>query len=227
MDSSPFIPSLRLSLYVSALAVTLFMTSGDISWVMAWVLTAILFATVAFNVFFLMRKSPDLIEERMHPRAGAKGWDFFFSTFVGSLGPLSLFIVAGADHRFGWTLPFSAPVMIGATLVQASGHVLTLWSMSVNRFFSAVVRIQHDRGHMVVSSGPYRFVRHPGYAGAILTFLATPLMLSSLWAFIPSLATIIMIVTRTLFEDSTLIRELGGYREYAKRVRFRVLPGIW
>ena len=194
---------------------------------MAWVLTSVLFGTVCFNVLFLMRKSPDLIEERMHPKKGAKAWAMYFSASVGTLGPLCILSVAGLDHRVSWTPELSPALSVIAVLVLASGYALTSWSMSVNRFFSAVVRIQSDRGHVVVSSGPYLFVRHPGYAGAILAFLAAPVMLGSLWAFIPSFASIFLTLARTVLEDNTLLRELDGYQEYAERVRFRLLPGIW
>lgn len=224
---SPFIAGLRLTLFVLALVSILFVISGDTSWIMAWVLTGLLFGTVCFNVFFLMRKSPDLIEERMHPKEGAKAWDIYFSALVGTLGPLSTFFVAGLDHRFSWTPELSPAISVVAVLVVVSGHALTSWSMSVNKFFSAIVRIQHDRGHVVVSSGPYRIVRHPGYAGAILTYVAAPIMLGSCWALIPAVATILLVLVRTTLEDNTLLRELEGYQEYVANVRYRLIPGVW
>ena len=99
--------------------------------------------------------------------------------------------------------------------------------MVANRFFSAVVRIQHDRGHKVVRDGPYRIVRHPGYAGGLYTWLTAPLMLGTLWAYIPALLTVCALVVRTALEDRTLIQELPGYAEYTARTRYRLLPGIW
>jgi protein-S-isoprenylcysteine O-methyltransferase Ste14 len=104
---------------------------------------------------------------------------------------------------------------------------MTLWAMAVNRFFSGVVRIQEERGHVVVSHGPYALVRHPGYVGVILAMVGAPLMLGSVWALIPAAATVGVIVIRTAREDLTLTRYLAGYETYAQRVRYRLLPGIW
>jgi len=99
--------------------------------------------------------------------------------------------------------------------------------MASNRFFSTSVRIQFDRGHTVCSSGPYRYVRHPGYVGMIVYFLATPVLVGSLWGAIPAMATAVLFVVRTRMEDRTLLQKLPGYREYAARVRFRLFPGVW
>jgi protein-S-isoprenylcysteine O-methyltransferase Ste14 len=96
-----------------------------------------------------------------------------------------------------------------------------------NRFFSGMVRIQAERGHQVVSSGPYRWMRHPGYAGALVTYLATPVFLDSLWAFLPVVFLAVVLVVRTKLEDKTLRDQLEGYRDYARKVRYRLLPGVW
>jgi protein-S-isoprenylcysteine O-methyltransferase Ste14 len=107
------------------------------------------------------------------------------------------------------------------------GAALIVWAMRSNRFFSSVVRIQKDRGHTVVEGGPYRFIRHPGYAGMSAFILATPLILGSYWAFAPAAATAAVTVLRTAMEDWTLHNELDGYGDYARRVRYRLLPAIW
>jgi protein-S-isoprenylcysteine O-methyltransferase Ste14 len=112
-------------------------------------------------------------------------------------------------------------------VIGASGHALLVWSMVANAYFSLIVRIQADRSHQVVSSGPYRFVRHPGYLGSILFFLSTSLLLGSWWALIPGAAAALLIVIRTALEDRTLHAELPGYADYVERVRYRLLPGIW
>jgi protein-S-isoprenylcysteine O-methyltransferase Ste14 len=104
---------------------------------------------------------------------------------------------------------------------------MALWAMATNQFFSGVVRIQEERGHVVVSHGPYALVRHPGYVGVILAMVGAPLMLGSVWALIPAAATVGVIVIRTAHEDLTLTRDLAGYETYAQRVRYRLLPGIW
>lgn len=105
--------------------------------------------------------------------------------------------------------------------------MITLWAMAANRFFSATVRIQEEHGHSVISQGPYRFVRHPGYTGGIIYQIAVPLVLGSWWALIPSLLAVACFILRTALEDHTLQAELDGYQTYAQRVRYRLLPGVW
>ena len=111
--------------------------------------------------------------------------------------------------------------------VILAGYSLASYALIENRFFSALVRIQTDRGHRVVSSGPYRWLRHPGYAGALMSFWATPSWLDSWWAFIPAALVTAVLVIRTRLEDETLRNELDGYDDYARRVRYRLLPGVW
>ena len=136
-------------------------------------------------------------------------------------------LVAGLDALFDWSPPFSLPVKILALVIILAGYALGSYALIENRFFSGMVRIQTDRDHQVVSSGPYRWMRHPGYAGALLTYLATPLFLDSWWAFLPSLFITIVLVIRTSLEDKVLQDELEGYYDYARRVRYRLLPGVW
>jgi protein-S-isoprenylcysteine O-methyltransferase Ste14 len=106
-------------------------------------------------------------------------------------------------------------------------YLLGAWAMAVNEHFELLVRIQTDRGHRVVTSGPYRIVRHPGYLAAIVGGLTSPLILGSLWAFAPVVAGALLFTARTALEDRTLREELAGYQEYAARTRHRLLPGIW
>jgi protein-S-isoprenylcysteine O-methyltransferase Ste14 len=141
----------------------------------------------------------------------------------GGLTPL----VAGLDALFGWSPVFSLPAKILALVVILIGYALGSYALIENRFFSGMVRIQTDRGHHVVSSGPYSWIRHPGYAGALLVYLATPLFLDSRWAFIPAVFITVVLIIRTALEDKTLQAELPGYREYAGRVRYRLLLGVW
>jgi len=109
----------------------------------------------------------------------------------------------------------------------ALGYWLSSWAVISNKFFSDVIRIQMDRGHTVVSGGPYRYVRHPGYMGIVLYSLATPFLPDSAWALVPGGLTVLLIVVRMVVEDRTLLAELYGYQEYAVRVRYRLLPGVW
>ena len=149
---------------------------------------------------------------------------------LGVMGLLMIveYVIASLDVRLGWSPQFPFALQIIGLVVAVLGHdFLFVWSMVSNAFFVATVRIQTDRQHTVTSSGPYRYVRHPGYLGAMLLHFGTPIMLNSLWAIIPASLTILVLIVRTIFEDKTLQTELPGYAEYAERVRFRLLPGVW
>ena len=136
-------------------------------------------------------------------------------------------LVAGLDALYNWSPPYSLPIKIISLLALLLGYALGSYALIENRFFSGTVRLQTERGHQVVSSGPYRWMRHPGYAGALLTYLATPFFLDSSWAFLPAVFIVILMIIRTYLEDKFLQNELEGYRDYTKRVRFRLLPGVW
>ena len=158
---------------------------------------------------------------------GVKPWDRKLILLIAVIGPLAMIIVAGLDKRFGWSTPMSLVISLAALVVAVLALAFSTWALVENRFFSAVVRIQTDRGHSVCSTGPYHVVRHPGYAGGILFYLMTPLILSSWWAFIPALFTTIFTIIRTHLEDKTLQAELDGYRAYTHQTRYRLLPGVW
>jgi protein-S-isoprenylcysteine O-methyltransferase Ste14 len=156
----------------------------------------------------------------------AKAWDRRLAFLVG-LGGFLIPLVAGLDARFHWSPTFSSAVKIVALMGILAGWILGAYALIENRFFSGMVRIQTDRGHHVISSGPYGWVRHPGYVGALLIYLAVPFFLDTLWSFLPVIFLMGVLVIRTRFEDRTLHEELEGYRDYAARVRYRLLPGIW
>jgi protein-S-isoprenylcysteine O-methyltransferase Ste14 len=143
------------------------------------------------------------------------------------IAPTVMLFVAGLDKRFEWSPNLPLMLLITAFVITALGYSLSTWATLVNRFFSAFVRIQRDREHTVVTSGPYRLIRHPGYAGALFTSLAIPLLLGSLWALIPAALVVCLLILRTALEDRTLQEKLDGYREYAGWVRYRLLPGVW
>jgi len=154
-------------------------------------------------------------------------WDRILMPLM-SLGfPLITYIVSGLDERFGWSPDLPNVIQIMALVLIFAGSMLGTWAMIANRFFSSHVRIQTDRGHTVVNSGPYRFMRHPSYAGVLLAWIATPIFFSSTWAAIPAVLAGIVVVLRTALEDRTLQAKLPGYREYAQIVRYRLVPGIW
>ncbi len=169
----------------------------------------------------------DLIRERTKPGPGVKGWDRAMVVVFRLL--LSAVLVLGYldAGRFGWSPPLPWWVYLLAYLAMAAATVPALWAMRVNAFFSSHVRIQRDRGHAVCSDGPYRWVRHPGYTGILLYGPLLPLALGSLWALIPGLLCIPLMVWRTAREDATLQAELPGYQDYTQRVRYRLLPGVW
>jgi protein-S-isoprenylcysteine O-methyltransferase Ste14 len=170
---------------------------------------------------------PELIAERLEIKKDAKRWDILPAILIGRVGPLVILAVAGLDVRFAWSPHVPLTLQIMALAIAVLGLFITDWAVVSNKFFSCVVRIQKDRGHTVVAAGPYRYVRHPGYAGAILHNIATPVLLGSLWAIIPAGVVICITIIRTAFEDQTLQTELDGYKPYAKRVRYRLLPDIW
>ena len=138
-----------------------------------------------------------------------------------------MMIVAGLDERFGWSPQISVTLRLVALAIMVLGYIVSTWAMAVNRYYSAVVRIQKDRGQTVVSDGPYRLVRHPSYATGIVASLMIPILLGSLWALIPCGLGVLLTIIRTALEDRTLLEELDGYKEYAARVRYRLLPGVW
>ncbi len=197
-------------------------------WWEAWVYAIIGILGFAISRVLATRRHPDLLAERARflQHEDAKPWDKYLSPLVGLGGGL-IPLVAGLDALFDLSPPFSLPVKILALVSILAGYVLGSYALIENRFFSGMVRIQTDRGHQVVSSGPYRWVRHPGYAGALLTYLATPFFLDSRWAFLPVVFISIVLVIRTNLEDKVLQNELEGYRDYARRVRYRLLSGVW
>lgn len=206
-----------------------FVAAGRLDWWQGWALVVLTLAASAISRIIPARRNPDLLAERARfaEAEGAKPWDRLLMPIVGLIGPLATWVTAGLDERLGWLPQVPLPLQVAAFLAVAAGSALACWAMIENRFFSAVVRIQSDRGHRVVSSGPYRFVRHPGYVGGVLGNLAMPLALGSAWALIPGVLTVGVIVVRTALEDRMLLEELDGYREYAARVRYRLLPGVW
>ena len=197
-------------------------------WWEAWVYAIIGILSFAISRVLVARRHPDLIAERARimQHENAKPWDKLLAPLLGIGGGLVL-LVAGLDALFDWSPTFSLPVKILSLVIILAGYALGSYALIENRFFSGMVRIQTDRGQQVVSSGPYRWVRHPGYAGALWSYLAMPLFLDSGWAFLPAVFLTIFLVIRTSLEDRFLQDELEGFRDYAKRVRYRLLPGVW
>jgi len=202
----------------------LFVSAGSLAWFWGWLLAIIMIVSNAVGV---MISDPDLLEERTGVKSGSKREDILLASIMGRLGPLGIIITAGLDFRFGWSEPLPPVLAILGIVFYTLGVALPLWAMRENRFFSSVVRIQRERGHHVITTGPYRLVRHPGYLGSVVSMLALPFALTSYWAFIPAVITDIVSFVRTGLEDNTLKRELEGYSQYAERIRYRLIPGIW
>jgi protein-S-isoprenylcysteine O-methyltransferase Ste14 len=205
----------------------LFGIVGRLDWWNGWALAAIYLLWSLGSIIFILPNNPQMLAERSRPKAGFKNWDF---VLVSSMGIMVLvtYVVSCLDVRLGWSMQIPLGLEIAAAVVCAFSYDIFLqWSMVVNAFFTAIVRIQTEREHRVVTSGPYAFVRHPGYLATILFYVFTPILLGSLWGLIPSLMAGIILVIRTGLEDKTLQSELPGYREYALQTRFRLFPGIW
>ncbi len=208
------------------LAAILFLSAGRLDWVWGWALVGTTFLWASATALVLILRSPELIAERLGPRKGAKTWDTVIMSIVG-LATIARCMVAGLDERFGWTTRISPPLQVATLAVAMLAYALVVWATASNAFFSQIFRIQKERGHTVATGGPYRYVRHPGYVGTILFELAVPVMLGSWWALIPGGLSALLFVVRTALEDKALLDELDGYREYAERTRYRLLPGIW
>lgn len=170
---------------------------------------------------------PALARERKRLGKGVKGWDLAFLLPFGFLVPATALFGAADAGRYLWSPDLPPLAYAAGYAMMAFGIAWFFWPMFVNTWFTLTVRVQEDRGHVVVRSGPYRFVRHPGYVGGILMIIAVPLTLGSAWALIPAAVSAAMLVIRTALEDRTLHVELPGYREYAQEVRYRLLPRVW
>jgi protein-S-isoprenylcysteine O-methyltransferase Ste14 len=225
-ESSPGRLLLRLLAFVAILAAILFISAGRMDWAMGWVYMG-MYTCVTVAGVLLVPLDPELVEERTQVKEGVKEWDKRLTLIGSVLYPLAILVVAGLDARFGWSPLLAIGVQLAALAVAAAGSLLSIWATAVNRFYGRFVRIQKERGHVVISDAPYGTVRHPGYLGQILFSLASALALGSLWALIPGGLFAALLVVRTALEDRTLQEELDGYAAYTRRVRYRLLPYVW
>lgn len=220
-----------LGMIVSFLLIPLvpLLAAGDWGWARGWLYAFITIGMSILSRVLIFKKSPGLIKERASfaNAEGVKPWDKKLVPLIAIYLPLVTLVVAGLNERFGW--PPVVPLWLAwaALVVILLGYAFGIWAMLSNPFFSAVVRIQTERGHVTVEAGPYRYVRHPGYSSGIFTWLAIPLLLGSYWALIPAAVACALTILRTKLEDQTLMEELQGYKEYAQRTRYRLLPGVW
>ena len=216
---------LRETMGVLGQAVVLFLSVGRWNWVMGWAFVILTALWVGATALVVIPRNPELLVERLGFRKGAKTWDAMIMSIIG-LALVACYIVAGLDVRYEWTKT-SLPLQVAALVIVVLGYALTVWATAANAFFSLIVRIQQERGHTVAADGPYRFVRHPAYVGGVALYLATPVMLGSLWALIPGGLSALLMIVRTVLEDKMLLNELDGYKDYAGRTRYRLLPGVW
>jgi len=217
---------LQIIFQIIMIAAILFISSGRLDWEMAWAYLGIFVVGVCVNMIIIIRRNPELIEERSQIKADTKKWDFYLAGFFGLLSGMAL-LVSGLDIRFGWTEQIPFILQFTAAVLVVLGSCLGSWAIISNPFFASTVRIQFERDHRVVSEGPYQYIRHPGYAGWILLGIALPVMLGSFWALVPSGLAVLILIIRTGLEDRTLRRELPGYGKYSQNTRFRLVPYVW
>jgi len=202
--------------------------SGRWNWWQAWSLLAVFSLSFIVSRVVAARKTPAILIERANynRHENTQPWDKWLSPLA-AFGSVFILLAAGLDARFNGPAGFSPTLELAGLALLLAGTVLGSVAFVANAYFSGTVRIQAERGHKVVSSGPYGWVRHPGYLGSLLVSLGMPLLLNSAWAFLPALVFGALLVLRTGLEDRFLQDNLAGYREYAREVRYRLLPGVW
>jgi protein-S-isoprenylcysteine O-methyltransferase Ste14 len=205
----------------------LFGAAGRLDLLMFWAFVVAHSASHLALTLIVFRRNLDLLKERQQPGEGAKRWDrVLLAIYI--VAAMAIFVVAGLDvGRFHWSAAMPLWLQVIGLTIFVIAFAFDIWAIAVNNFYSRVVRIQQDRGHHVVTDGPYRFVRHPSYVGSIVSWVCTALALGSWWTLLPAALVGLVFVVRTALEDRTLHDELEGYAEYARRIRYRLLPGVW
>jgi protein-S-isoprenylcysteine O-methyltransferase Ste14 len=227
VDMSPILLRiLQLLMLVLLQAVLLFASAGDLRWQAGWWYISLYVLMLAAASFVMIPHRREVIEERSKGAKGGKRWDYWLTQLM-ILPSLGLLVLAGLDQRWSWTAPLPAWVRLSGAFLFVAGYALVLWAMYANKFFSQVVRIQTERGHVAVTDGPYRIVRHPGYLGMTISMLGAVFLLDTVFGLACWLLYLVLILLRIAREDQTLQAELPGYREYAARTKFRLVPGLW
>jgi protein-S-isoprenylcysteine O-methyltransferase Ste14 len=217
---------ISLGLLVGVVAIAgIFCIAGNWAWWNAWSLI-ILMAIIGTLTSRLFNKISGLTEERKTAAAKSKPWDVKIVRFLNIVFPLMLF-VAAFDMRFHWFPTVPIVISVTALILVVIASVLTYLAIAANPFFSSHIRIQKERGHIAISSGPYRWIRHPGYAGSLIFNLSVPFALGSWPPLLLGITTALLLIFRTAKEDRILTKELVGYPAYAQQVRYRLIPGIW
>ena len=220
---------IRLVVAYLLVPLILFVCGGDLCWWEAWLYAMLIITAGIGGRIWAERRHPGLLAERQNIEniQNAKAWDKVLAPLMALSVGYPMVIVAGLDHRYDWSGEFPPWLVVAGFLLVSLGYGFAAWALAENRFFSSVVRIQSERGHVVCDSGPYRFVRHPGYAGNMLALFGIVLALESMWTLIPAVIASIISVIRTALEDRALMEELPGYRHYSQRVRYRLVPYIY
>ena len=220
---------LRLVVVYSLIPLILLICAWDLGWWQAWIYSLLILTAGIGGRIWAEQRHPGLTAERQNIEIikKAKAWDKVLAPLMAVSISYPLVIVAGLDHRYDWSPEFPLWSSIIGFILITLGYAFAAWSLVENRFFFSVVTVQTDRGHKVCDSGPYQFVRHPGYAGNIFPLFGIVLVLGSLWTVIPAIVALIILVIRTVLEDQTLQEELPGYQDYALSVRYRLIPGVY
>ena len=204
----------------------LFGSAGSLHWQRGWLHIGLWVATLTVNLIILLKVNPAVIQQRTKRQKLTEGFDKVLLAFM-LPATLAMPVVAGVDAvRLQWTALPTWTILAGVVL-HVAGDILVLWAMAVNPYLEKTVRIQEERGHQVITTGPYRYVRHPMYAGVIPMFAAMPLVLGSCWTFLPVGVIAVLLVIRTIYEERTLRNELPGYAAYAERTPYRLVPRLW
>lgn len=202
-----------------------YIAAGRLNYLWGWVYLGISLLSVIAGGIYVLRHNPQAINERGRPAEGQKRWDRLIMLAYLPLF-IAVYVVSGLDARFGWsTIPLWLHI-VGAVFTLF-GSALTYAAMAHNKFLSMYVQVAQERGHRVATEGPYHYIRHPMYLSLVLSWPALAFLLGSYWALIPGLLASLMILLRTSLEDRTLQAELPGYADYARQVRYRLLPGVW
>jgi protein-S-isoprenylcysteine O-methyltransferase Ste14 len=220
---------MRLVVLYLVIPLLLFICGGDLDWWQAWLYSLLIFAAGIGGRLWAEQRHPGLLAERQNIEnfQKAKAWDKVLAPLMAISIGFPMVIVAGLDHRYNWSPDFPLWVIVIGFISISLGYSFAVWALAENRFFYSVVHVKTDQGHVVCDSGPYRFVRHPGYAGNIPALFGIALALGSVLTLIPAIVALIITIIRTELEDRTLQEELPGYRDYAQRVPYRLIPGIY
>jgi len=206
--------------------VALFGSAGTVRWPAGWAFVVLVMALGALQAVYVSRRNPELRRNREFIGEGTKAWDrLWLAVFWPMM--LNIAVVSALDAVRFRLAPMSPWLAAVGVALLGGGFLVSALAMGANPFFEGTARIQRDRGQKVIDAGPYRRVRHPGYLALCLIALGIPWVLGSWWGLVPAAATAVWIAIRARLEDEMLRRELDGYRAYAQRVRFRLVPGLW